>query len=110
MQTLQYIQSNKCKHSWHVLQIRLGTSEGKGRRQEYQLKVASLHEQLGDSSAAVHNFQQLLDGPLAYAEQAQRLHVECQLADVQVVLHVPLNSSLYAFTHELRSWVSQRSV
>lgn len=88
-------------------QIRLGTSESKERRQEYCLKVASLHEQLGDSSAAVQHFQQLLDGPLAYTEKAQHLHVECQLADVQVLFCMSfcIQASMRLHLHKLHSVV-----
>ena len=67
-----------------VLQIRIGTSESKEKRQEYQLKLASLHQKLANFSDATEHLQQLLHGPLAYTEQAQRLHVECQLADLHV--------------------------
>ena len=65
-------------------QLRLGASESKERRQEYQLKLASAQQRLGQASQAVHHFEQLLHGPLALTEPLQRLHVECQLADLQV--------------------------
>ena len=65
-------------------QLRLGTSESKERRQEYQLKLASAQQRLGQASQAVHHFEQLLHGPLAVTERLQRLHVECQMADLQV--------------------------
>jgi len=62
----------------------LGTSESKERRQEYQLKLASAQQRLGQSSEAVQQFKLLLHGPLAFSHQPQRLQVECQLADLQV--------------------------
>ena len=65
-------------------QICLGTSESKERRQEYQLKLASAQQRLGQSSEAVQQLFQLLHGPLAFSDQPQRLQVECQLADLQV--------------------------
>lgn len=65
-------------------QLRLGTSESKERRQEYQLKLASAQQRLGQAPQAVHHLQQLLHGPLALTDQLQRLNVECQLADLQV--------------------------
>ena len=70
------------------VQIRLGTSEAKEKRQDYHLKLASLYKQLGKASDAIENFQQLLDGTLAYTDAAQRLHVQCQLADLQVLFNL----------------------
>ncbi|KAL0025266.1 hypothetical protein WJX77_012112 [Trebouxia sp. C0004] len=64
--------------------IRLGTSESKERRQEYQLKLASAQQRLGQPSEAVHQFNLLLHGPLAFSDQPQRLQVECHLADLQM--------------------------
>lgn len=64
--------------------MRIGTSESKEKRQEYQQKLASLHQKLANFSDVAEHLQQLLHGPLAYTEQAQRLHVECQSADLHV--------------------------
>ena len=69
----------------NLLQIQIGTSEGKERQQGYYLKLASLQQQLGQTSDAAQHFQQLLHGPLALMDELQRLHVECQLADLQVI-------------------------
>lgn len=67
-----------------MFQIRIGTSESKEKRQDYQQKLASLQSKLGNCSDAAEHLQQLLHGPLALTQQAERLHVECQLADLHV--------------------------
>lgn len=82
------------------MQIRIGTSESKEKRQEYQQKLASLHQKLANFSDAEEHLQLLLQGPLAYTEQAERLHVECQLADLlvgslQIIIVAACNFAIY---------------
>ena len=66
--------------------MRLATSESKEKLQDYQLKLASAHQRLGQIADALQHFEQLLHGPLAFSDELQRLHVECRLADLQVSL------------------------
>ena len=66
------------------MQIRLGSSESKDRRQQYHLRLASSLQRLGRNAEAVEHLDKLLHGPLACSDQQQHLEVECQLANIQV--------------------------